>query len=276
MLYSPNAKINLGLHIVERRPDGYHNLETVFYPIPLSDELCVEELSLSDHPGKDYLFINNGTKIDSTDEANLVVKAYRLLQGDFNFPFRPAISLLKQIPFGAGLGGGSSDAAFMLKALNQLYDLQLNDDQLSTYASKLGADCAFFIYNQPLFARGIGNEFSEIELSLKGYYLVLVKPNIHVSTAQAYAHVKPGKPQHDLRESLLQPIESWRERVQNDFELSVFPTDPRIAAIKQSLYDQGAIYASMSGSGASVFGIFDHLPTELQGFEKDFVFTSSF
>lgn len=276
MFFTPNAKINLGLHIVERRPDGYHNLETVFYPIPLYDELKLEAISSDTYPERDYLFSSIGTKVDTADEGNLVIKAFRLLQKYHKFPFRPSISLLKQIPFGAGLGGGSSDAAFMLKALNQLYELQLSDDQLCAYASQLGADCAFFIHNRPLFAQGIGNEFSEIELNLKGYYMVLVKPDIHVSTAEAYANVKPSKPIHDLRESLLQPIESWRYNVLNDFESSVFAAHPRIGTIKQLLYDQGAVYASMSGSGASVFGIFSHLPTELQGFEKDFVFTAPF
>jgi len=252
MITYPNAKINLGLNITEKRPDGYHNLETVFYPIPLQDALEIKPLDGEN----EYLLKIAGTQITGEPEDNLVIKAYRLLKQDY--PHLPSIDIhmFKHIPTGAGLGGGSSDAAFMLKLLNEKFSLHISVSQLEEYAARLGADCAFFIQNKPVFASGIGNIFEPIELSLKGYYLVLVKPDIFVSTKEAYALVKPQKPQLSLKDIIHKPIEEWKNTMVNDFEKSVFHKFPEIAAIKDKLYDMGAIYASMSGSGASVFGLF--------------------
>lgn len=257
MLLYPNAKINLGLNIVEKRPDGYHNIETVFYPIGLHDVLSVESAEAC----IDYSFSTDGIAVGGDPEDNLVVKAYRLMQSECEVP--PVdISLVKQIPFGAGLGGGSSDAAFMLKALNELYDLRMTPRRLEKLAAELGADCPVFIRNKPVFATGIGNVFTPIKLSLEGYFLLLVKPDIHVSTPEAYAQVVPRKPAHALPDLLARHVREWRDTVHNDFEESVFSRHPRIAAVKETMYRLGAHYASMSGSGSSVYGLFDTPPTE--------------
>ena len=252
MITYPNAKINLGLNIVEKRPDGYHNLETIFYPINLQDALEVTQL---DGEGE-YALTLSGTPIEGDPDQNLVVKTYRLLKKDF--PDMPAIDIhmYKHIPTGAGLGGGSADAAFMIKLLNEKFKLGLSIEKMEEYAATLGADCAFFIQNKPVFASGIGNIFEPIQLSLKGYYLVLVKPDISVSTKDAFSLIQPMKPSQSLREIVRMPVETWRATMKNDFENSVFQKYPEIAAIKDKLYDMGAIYASMSGSGSSVYGIF--------------------
>lgn len=253
MITFPNAKINLGLHITEKRLDGYHNLETVFYPIPLDDAL---EVHLLNAPSNcKYALHLSGIGVAGKVEDNLVVKAYLLLDQDFQLP--PVdIHLFKHIPSGAGLGGGSADAACMLKLLNERFSLNLTVEQLETYAATLGADCAFFIRNKPTFAKGIGNSFSPIPLSLSGYQLVVIKPDIFVSTREAFSQIKPHYPEYSLRESLSRPIEEWKELVVNDFETSVFPQYPTIKEIKEELYRQGAAYASMSGSGSAVFGLF--------------------
>lgn len=252
MITYPNAKINLGLNIVEKRPDGYHNLETVFYPINLQDALEVNLLE-----GEEEFSLKvSGVPIEGEPENNLVVKAYRLLKKDY--PEMPAIDIhmYKHIPTGAGLGGGSADAAFMIKLLNDKFKLNLSIEKMEEYAAILGADCAFFIQNKPVFATGIGNIFEPIQLSLKGYYLVLVKPDIFVSTKDAFAHIIPTQPTQSLKEIIRMPVETWRATMKNDFENSVFQKFPEIAAIKDKLYDLGAVYASMSGSGSSVYGIF--------------------
>ena len=252
MITYPNAKINLGLNIVEKRPDGYHNLETVFYPINLQDALEVNLLE-----GEEEFSLKvSGVPIEGEPVNNLVVKAYRLLKKDY--PEMPAIDIhmYKHIPTGAGLGGGSADAAFMIKLLNDKFKLNLSIEKMEEYAAILGADCAFFIQNKPVFATGIGNIFEPIQLSLKGYYLVLVKPDIFVSTKDAFAHIIPTQPTQSLKEIIRMPVETWRATMKNDFEDSVFQKFPEIAAIKDKLYDLGAVYASMSGSGSSVYGIF--------------------
>ena len=252
MITYPNAKINLGLNIVEKRPDGYHNLETVFYPINLQDAL---EVNLMEGEEEFSLKVS-GVPIEGEPDNNLVVKAYRLLKKDY--PEMPAIDIhmYKHIPTGAGLGGGSADAAFMIKLLNEKFKLNLSIEKMEEYAAILGADCAFFIQNKPVFATGIGNIFEPIQLSLKGYYLVLVKPDIFVSTKDAFAHIIPTQPTQSLKEIIRMPVETWRATMKNDFEDSVFQKFPEIAAIKDKLYDLGAVYASMSGSGSSVYGIF--------------------
>lgn len=252
MITYPNAKINLGLHIVEKRPDGYHNLETVFYPINLQDALEVTKLEGEG----EYTLKVSGVPIEGEPENNLVVKAYRLLKKDFPDMEPVNIHMYKHIPTGAGLGGGSADAAFMIRLLNEKFNLNLNTEKMEKYATELGADCAFFIQNKPVFATGIGNIFEPINLSLKGYYIVLVKPDIFVSTRDAFANILPMHPSQSLKEIARMPIETWRATMKNDFEESVFIKFPEIAAIKDKLYDMGAIYASMSGSGSSVYGIF--------------------
>lgn len=252
MITFPNAKINLGLNITEKRPDGYHNLETIFYPIPLEDAL--EACLRKEGPGS-YSLSQSGLSIEGDAENNLVVKAYKLLDETYHLP--PVdIYLHKHIPSGAGLGGGSADAAFMLKLLNRMYRLNLTDDQLEAYAARLGADCAFFVRNQPTYAEGIGNIFSPVKLSLAGWQLLLVKPDIFVSTRDAFARIRPRRPERNLRDLISQPVESWKDYMINDFEESVFPQFPAIGDIKTELYHLGAVYASMSGSGSSVYGLF--------------------
>lgn len=256
MIVYPNAKINIGLNVVEKRPDGYHNLETVFYPIGLQDILEIKVLDEGNVPECGYKLKITGTILDGSPEDNLAVRAFKMLKHDFNLP-PVSIGLYKHIPTGAGLGGGSSDAAFTIKTLNKRFDLRLTDEQMEDYCTRLGADCPFFIKDTPVFATGIGNEFHPVSFSLKGKHLVLVKPDIFVSTKDAYAKVNVRRPDTPLPELLAQPLETWKDTVINDFERSVFSKYPEIAAIKDSMYDIGAVYASMSGSGSSVFGIFD-------------------
>lgn len=255
MIVYPNAKINIGLNVVERRPDGYHNLETVFYPINLQDAIEIKNIEGA-VPECGYQLKVSGTILDGTPEDNLVVKAYKLLKKEFGLP-PVSIFVYKHIPTGAGLGGGSSDAAFTIKMLNERFGLGLDVKQMEAYSAELGADCAFFIENKPVFATGIGNVFHDLSLSLSGKSLVLVKPDIFVSTRDAYAAVVPHRPETSLPELLSKPLETWKDTVVNDFEASVFPKYPEIAAIKDKLYDMGAVYASMSGSGSSVYGIFN-------------------
>ena len=252
MITFPNIKINLGLSITEKRPDGYHNLETVFYPVALEDAL---EIRTNPEAQQKFTLHQHGMEIAGNPENNLVVKAYLLLDKEFHLP-PVEIHLYKHIPSGAGLGGGSSDAAFMLKLLNEHYNLQLSDNQLEDYAATLGADCAFFIKNTPTYAEGIGNIFSPIELSLKGYRIMIVKPDVFVSTREAFANIRPHRPEYPVREVIRRPVAEWKDTLINDFEASVFPQYPVIGEIKEELYHQGAIYASMSGSGSSVFGLF--------------------
>ena len=253
MITFPNAKINLGLNIVEKRPDGYHNLETIFYPINLQDAL---EVTRRENNDKEYTLHISGSPLEGEPEDNLVVKAYKLLKKDYPELLPVDIHMYKHIPAGAGLGGGSSDAACIIKLLNDKFSLGLSTERMEEYAAKLGADCAFFIRNKPVFATGIGNLFEPVELSLKGYHIILIKPDIFVSTRDAFAEIKPVRPAVSLKEVVKQPIETWKSSMKNDFEDSVFKKFPEIAAIKDELYDLGAVYAAMSGSGSSVYGIF--------------------
>lgn len=278
MIVFPNAKINLGLDVVERRPDGYHNLETVFYPIPLEDALEVVPFTEAEQAvaTTDFTLEVKGIEVAGSPEDNLVVKAYRLLAAEFPMP--PVhIYMYKHIPSGAGLGGGSSDAAYMLKLLCNLFELPLTEDELEERAARLGADCAFFVRNRPTFATGIGNIFTPVSLSLKGYYLLLVKPDIFVSTRDAFALVEPKAPLQPLTRLTALPVEAWQEAgVKNDFEHSVFTRHPAIGDIKQRLYEMGALYASMSGSGSSVFGIFREPPFDKLNQEAALHFPESF
>lgn len=252
MIVFPNAKINIGLFVTERRKDGFHNLETVFYPIGLSDIL---EIHPADGEQGECLFEQTGIDVGCEAEQNLTVKAYRLLASDYTLP-AVRMHLHKVIPFGAGLGGGSSDAAFALQALNACFGLALTEVQLEAYAARLGSDCAFFVRNRPAFASGKGEVLEPMELALEDYRLVLVKPSFGVSTAEAYAGIVPRAADFDLHCLPELPVASWKERVRNDFEASVFRQYPRLAAIKEQLYASGASYASMTGSGSAVYGLF--------------------
>lgn len=259
MIIFPNAKINLGLHITEKRPDGYHNLETVFYPIPLCDALEVLKLPLAngqdDKPKSGVYLHMEGLDIEGDLQNNLVCKAYHLLGNDYDLPALD-VHLLKKIPTGAGLGGGSADATCMLKVINELANLELSDEALENYAVKLGADCPIFVRNKPVYAEGIGEIFTPIDFSLKGYQLLLIKPDVFVATKDAFARITPMKRATNLMEVIQQPIETWRHDLVNDFEESVFAKFPELGKVKDFLYDNGALYAAMSGSGATVFGIF--------------------
>jgi 4-diphosphocytidyl-2-C-methyl-D-erythritol kinase len=255
MITYPNAKINLGLNVVKRRQDGYHNIETIFYPIGLYDELNVSPSNAR----YDYYFSSEGIKISGNPEKNLIIKALRLVKEQYPIP--PIdIFLDKKIPFGAGLGGGSSNAAFMLKSLNELFNLNIPTEKLEKMAAKIGADCPFFIENKPVFATGIGNVFAPVDLTLQSYWLLLVKPDIHVSTPEAYAGVTPAAAKTVLTELIKNPIEDWKNNIFNDFEKSVFTKYPVIGELKKQMYGLGALYASMSGSGSSVYGIFGVKP----------------
>ncbi len=256
MICFPNAKINIGLHVTEKRPDGYHNLETLFYPTKLYDVIEILENKAGNEP---YSWSSSGITIDGDAESNLCIKALLLLKQDFEIP-PVKIHLHKVIPFGAGLGGGSADAAFTLTTLNEMFGLNISKDKLIDYASKLGADCAFFILNSPCIATGIGDILKPISLDLKDKYLMLVKPDIHISTPEAYSGIKPSFPDKSLEVKLSQPIDKWKDAVVNDFETSVFPNHPTIKGIKEKLYTSGATYAAMTGSGAAVFGIFNDKP----------------
>jgi 4-diphosphocytidyl-2-C-methyl-D-erythritol kinase len=254
MIVFPNCKINLGLHILRKRADGFHELETVFYPMALQDALEVVQNS---SPSSDIQLTTSGLKIDSSNEENICFKAYQLLKKDF--PELPSIKmhLHKVIPSGAGLGGGSSDGAFALTLLNKKFNLGLSDDQLINYALELGSDCPFFIKNKPCYATGRGEKLEDIELNLSGYKMVLVNPGIHVHTGRAFSKITPSDERTSIEEIIRQPVEQWKDTLKNDFEETVFADHPEIKTIKEKLYQQGALYASMSGSGSSVYGIFD-------------------
>jgi 4-diphosphocytidyl-2-C-methyl-D-erythritol kinase len=254
MVFFPNAKINIGLNIVSKRTDAYHNIETIFFPVRLADvlEFLPSNIKSGEIP---YEISFSGLDLDRDIDNNLCIKAYRLLANHFTLP-SIKIHLHKIIPIGAGLGGGSSDAAFMIKYLNEAFKLNLSTVKMEEFATALGSDCAFFIQNKPVFATGRGNEFTAIDLNLEGHYLVLVYPNIHVSTFEAYSNVIPKKPEISMPSLVHLPIEQWKNSIFNDFEKSVFARYPEIEKIKKKLYDEGALYASMSGSGSTVYAIF--------------------
>ena len=264
MIVFPNAKINIGLNVVSRREDGYHNLETIFYPVKLADALEIADSEKTE-------FTLSGLQIDSAPENNLVYKAYSILKKDFKLPGLK-IHLHKIVPFGAGLGGGSSDAAFALRLINEYCKLDLNISDLKKYASQIGADCTFFIENIPAFARGIGDQLEPIAIDLSKYIIVIVKPQSSVSTIDAYRNIKPAAPKFSLKEISKISIEDWKNFVVNDFEKTVFPKVPEIHFLKETLYDMGALYASMSGSGSAVFGIFRHLPADFDKFLPEGIF----
>jgi 4-diphosphocytidyl-2-C-methyl-D-erythritol kinase len=255
MIVFPNAKINLGLWITSKRPDGYHNIETIFHPVY---QLC-DILEVISHSEKEDVFTSSGLVIDGPQSDNLILKALKLIRE--YAPVPPLkIHLHKTIPFGAGLGGGSADASFMLRLLNEQYQLNLSVQTLETMAARLGADCPVFIKNKPVLAKGIGNEFSPINLSLSPLWLQIVIPSIHVPTAHAYSNISPFRPACALEDLISRPVENWKTSINNSFEASVFEKHPKIRSIKERLYDHGALYASMSGSGSAVFGLFKQKP----------------
>lgn len=261
MLVFPNAKINLGLHITARRPDGFHDIETCFYPVEWQDVLEIV-------PAYRFDFQATGIAIPGQAADNLCTKAWQLLhQRHKAKPVR--VHLHKNIPIGGGLGGGSSDAAFMLKALNELQNLSLSDETLANYAAELGSDCAFFIKNQPTLATGRGHEFGSVDLSLADWTIMLVAPDLHISTKEAYGLIKPATPKHNLKDVLSQPVESWKDQLINDFEAPLYNRYPALADIKKRLYQAGATYAAMTGSGAVTFGLFKNPVHHAESLFKD-------
>ena len=275
MVSFPIAKINLGLNVVEKRPDGYHNLQTVFYPVPIKDALEVQVMDQAFPSEYDCDLKVSNITIEGDEQRNLVVRAYQLLKQDFPTLPRIHIHLWKGIPTQAGMGGGSSDCAYMMLLLNQQFQLGLTDQQLIDYAAKLGADCAFFILSRPCYAEGIGEKLQPIDLSLSGYYIAVVRPDIPVPTKEAFSRIRPHYPAQNCRKTVTQPVDTWRDTLINDFEESVFALHPEIGDIKQRLYDMGATYAAMSGSGSALFGLFKKQPDSLsQAFPNMFTFCS--
>ena len=265
MICYPNAKINLGLNVVSRRSDGYHNIESVFYPVNWVDILEVIE---DNNTSKGIELFTSGIEIPGNPKDNLLTIAYDIIAKEYNIGAIKA-HLHKQIPIGAGLGGGSADCAFFVNALNKLFSLNISIEKRKKIVAQLGADCPFFIDNKPAYVTGIGDEMVNINFSLKGKYIYLVNPGIHVSTKDAYAGLFPEKSNQDLRKLIQTDIYVWNGIIKNDFEKSIFKLYPEIKKLKQEMYDVGAIYASMSGSGSTVFGIFESDP-ELEFAQKDF------
>lgn len=266
VLVFPTAKINLGLRITEKRPDGFHNLQSCFYPVDWSDAL--EIIPAPSDAVNAVSFGNSGLPIPGDARTNLCVRAYELLKADFPLP-PVQIHLHKIIPIGAGLGGGSADAAFALSLLNERFELGLSVSALEDYARQLGSDCAFFIRNQPVYCVEKGDAFEPVSVDLSGYHIVLVYPNLAISTAEAYAGIRPYQSQTPLRDYVEAPIETWRDTVHNDFEDTLFGKYPVLPALKRQLYEAGAVYASMSGSGSTVYGIFNApilLPNQFGGY----------
>lgn len=255
MICFPNAKINLGLNIIEKRSDGFHNIQTLFYPIGWHDALeAIENKGYRKGADKLSLAIT-GIKLGST-RNNLVSKAYRSLDAKYDLPPVKA-HLHKSIPAGAGLGGGSSNAAFFINLLNEKFELKISAEDRKNFAAQLGSDCAFFIENKPVFASEKGDVFSSAKLDLSKYYFIVVYPAIHSNTAEAYRGIIPAKPKHALKETISVGIKSWKEKLENDFEKNIFYRFPELENIKSKFYEEGALYASMSGSGSAVFGIFE-------------------
>lgn len=256
MICFPNAKINLGLNITEKRSDGFHNIETIFYPIGWNDALEIIE---SPNSSSDFNLHLSGIPIYGKIEDNLLYKAYYLIKKIKTLP-SIQVYLHKTLPMGAGLGGGSADAAFFINLLNEQFTLQLSEHERIDIAKKLGSDCAFFITNKPVFAYDKGDVFKSVELDLSNYYIAIVHPNIHSNTKEAYRLIKPHLTKLSVLEVIKQPIQTWKTDLVNDFEISIFNKYPIVAKTKQDLYNCGALYACMSGSGSAVFGIFNQEP----------------
>ena len=251
MISFPNGKINIGLSVFEKRPDGYHNIETIIVPVKIHDVL---EIIVS--PDKVFSFHVTGINIPGQTGDNLVCKAYELLKKDFNIP-AIKIHLHKFIPVGAGLGGGSSDAAFAIKMINTMFDLKLSVKKMMDYADKLGSDCPFFINNTPAIAYGRGDKLENVSVKIEKYFLTIVKPDIHISTQEAYSWVKPSRKESALKDIVYAPVNQWKNTVINDFEEEIIKRHPIVKVIVERLYELGAVYASLTGSGAAVYGIFN-------------------
>ena len=266
MVVFPNCKINIGLNVIRKRSDGFHDLETIFYPVPFTDALEVITLDTGRETSTAGItFSMSGLQVDGDADNNLCVKAYHLLKA--GYPQIPAVKshLHKAIPMGAGLGGGSADGAFMLQLLNRKYELALTQNQLTAYALQLGSDCPFFMVNKPCFAEGRGEIMQPVHLDLTGYSLLLVNPGVHVNTGWAFRQLTPAVPPVSLLETIAMPVESWKENITNDFEVAVTNTFPVLNHIKEKMYNNGASYVAMSGSGSTMFGLFknDHAPAGL-------------
>lgn len=264
MVVFPNGKINLGLHVSRKRTDGYHDLETVFYPTLVKDVLEIIQADV-------VAFTMSGLPVAGSVNDNLCLKAYHLIKTDFPLLPPVKIHLHKVIPMGAGLGGGSADGAFTLSLLNQKFKLNLSQEQLINYALQLGSDCPFFIVNKPCYAAGRGEILEHVNLDLSAYKLVLIHPSIHVSTAMAFSKLKPAEFSTSIQQIITQPIETWKEHLVNDFEEPVFEMFPEIQIVKESLYEAGALYASMSGSGSCIYGIFKEQKISLPAYPSHYI-----
>lgn len=276
MITFPIAKINLGLNVVEKRPDGYHNLQTVFYPVPIMDALEIVPMSEGFPSDVDCDLKVTNINIEGDEQRNLVVRAYQLLKADFPDMPRVHAHLWKGIPIQAGMGGGSSDCAYMIRLLNETFELGLTNKQMEQYAARLGADCAFFIQSSPCYAEGIGEILQPIALDLSGWHIGVVRPDIPVPTKEAFSRIQPHYPALNCREAVMQPVETWRNNLTNDFEKSVFALHPEIGNVKEQLYNMGATYAAMTGSGSALFGLFKEHPDGLgQAFPNMFTFSGA-
>lgn len=249
MILFPNAKINIGLNITEKRDDGYHNIESIFYPVQWCDALeCI--------PSDTFQYNSTGLTIEGALENNLIYKAYKLLQPHFSIQQEANIHLHKAIPMGAGMGGGSADGAFALKLFNEVFKCNKSDEELIKMAGQLGSDCPFFIKNEATFCYDRGVLFKNINLDLSTYFIAIINPGIHISTQEAYSGIHPKAPETSLLELIQEPIATWKEKIKNDFENRLLDKHTKIADIKEKLYSEGALYASMTGSGSTVYGIF--------------------
>ncbi|MDF2447834.1 MAG: 4-diphosphocytidyl-2C-methyl-D-erythritol kinase [Bacteroidota bacterium] len=256
MICFPNAKINLGLHVTEKRADGFHNIETVFYPVGWNDALEVIEAK---SPEPEFNLHVSGLPVTGNTTDNLLYKAFTLIRQIKPLPAMD-VYLHKVLPMGAGLGGGSSDAAFFINLVNEQFDLNFPEEERLQIARQLGSDCAFFIKNKPVLATQKGDVFEEINLNLAHLFIAIIYPNVHSNTKEAYSLVKPQRPSHSLPDILTQPVSTWKHELVNDFEKSIFSVYPVVEKTKNDLYDLGALYACMSGSGSAVFGLFEHRP----------------
>jgi 4-diphosphocytidyl-2-C-methyl-D-erythritol kinase len=269
MLSFPNCKINIGLNIINKREDGFHNLETIFYPVGSND--IIEVIQTFKKIETPVTFSQSGLLVDGDTNNNLCVKAYQLLKNDFTDLPPVKIHLHKVIPMGAGLGGGSADGAFMLLLLNKKFNLQLTKEKLIQFAERLGSDCPFFILNKPSFASSRGEILSEIELDLSGRYLLMIHPGIHVNTGWAFSQLDLSSDKHtDLKENIKKPLSHWKENILNDFEKPVFEKYPVLQEIKNKMYSLGAEFASMSGSGSTIYGIFIKPPSYPEEYFESF------
>ena len=267
MVIFPNCKINIGLQVLNKRTDGYHNLQTIFYPVTIYDALEVID---NDNSLEPFNLSASGIEVSSTPDSNICNKAYLLLKQDF--PGLPSVKvhLHKNIPIGAGLGGGSSDGTNMLLLLNKKYELDISNEQLLDYSLQLGSDCPFFLMNQPSYAEGRGEKLEQISLDLSAYRILIVNPGIHVNTKWAFTKIQPSENKYDLRKVITKPIDTWKESIENDFEQVVFSNWPEIGEIKKEMYKKGALYVSMSGSGSSIFGIFDRSKNYIFNFPAEY------